>query len=125
MIVAAVEVGVGASQSYVQESDRMVLLHVGDDWLALDPEELRRAFDRGRKLMGPAGSNATSRSEFIGASSRVVDAEGMQAITDVPSTWFLDMARQRRIPYLKFGKYVRFDITSVLSHHEVQERTQR
>lgn len=120
--MAAVETDVDILPSHGPEPDVTVLLHVGDGWLALDAQELKRAFDRGRQLTWSTTSSATMKSESTKGRSRVVDAEAMQALTGVPSTWFLDMARMRRIPHLRFGKYVRFDVTEVLSQQEVRER---
>lgn len=47
------------------------------------------------------------------ASTEVVDAAQLEQRTGVPATWWMSQARERRIPFLKYGRYVRFDFAEV------------
>lgn len=47
--------------------------------------------------------------------SEVVDAAELQARTGIPASWWMTQARERRLPFRKMGRYVRFDIAEVMS----------
>jgi hypothetical protein len=40
--------------------------------------------------------------------ARLVDAEAMAAMLDVPSSWLLAQARRDAVPHVRLGRYVRF-----------------
>jgi hypothetical protein len=52
------------------------------------------------------------------APRKLIDAEQLEEITGVPATWWASQARERRLPFHKFGKYVRFDINEVFESDE-------
>jgi len=51
-----------------------------------------------------------------------LDAEDAGKMTEVPASWFLEAARQERIPHVRMGKYVRFRMSDVLQALEVRPR---
>jgi len=53
---------------------------------------------------------------------RLLSAEEMQAATGVPASWFEAQARERRIPFRKFGRWPRFDLEEILSLESFQRR---
>jgi hypothetical protein len=90
-----------------------MVIPYGNAFLAFSFETFSKALDLGRKLIGaPATSHPTEAPE----SSSVVDAKKMNEMTGIPASWFLEKARQKEIPHLSFGKYVRFNPSDVLSH---------
>jgi hypothetical protein len=48
-------------------------------------------------------------------SSELVDADELQARTGIPATWWMAQARERRVPFRKLGRYVRFDVAEIMS----------
>jgi excisionase family DNA binding protein len=39
----------------------------------------------------------------------LLDAKGAGELLGVPATWLLAQARRNAVPYVRLGKYVRFD----------------
>ena len=90
-------------------SEAAVLIPFNGVWLALTTEQFRVALEQGQALMGvPATATAPPAEE------KVLDAEGMERETAIPATWFLEQARQGKIPHIRAGKYVRFRLGEVL-----------
>jgi hypothetical protein len=54
--------------------------------------------------------------------SELVDAEQLEERTRIPASWWMSQARERRIPFRKFGKYVRFNLEEVLACDAYQRR---
>lgn len=52
------------------------------------------------------------RVERVG-SADIVDADKLEERTGIPASWWMTQARERRIPFHKFGRYVRFDFAEV------------
>lgn len=59
-------------------------------------------------LLKPSTATAKSPSELV-------DADELQARTGIPASWWMTQARERRLPFRKMGRYVRFDIAEVMS----------
>jgi len=90
-------------------SEAAVLIPFNGVWLALTTEQFRVALEQGHALMGaPATAIAPPAEE------KVLDAKGMECGTAIPATWFLEQARQGKIPHIRAGKYVRFRLGEVL-----------
>lgn len=51
-----------------------------------------------------------------------MSAEAMEAATGVPASWYATQARERRIPFRKLGRYVRFDFAEVMGSEAMQRR---
>lgn len=87
-----------------------VLIPFNGQWLALSPEAVHEGLQRGREVMGdPQPENCQK-----GTPECVYDAEGMEAATQIPATWFLEQARKGKVPHIRAGKYVRFRLNEVL-----------
>lgn len=93
-----------------------MLIPFGDQVLLLSRHELEEALRRGREFAGGASANQTPTSD------RVLDAEGMEIETKIPATWFLEQARQGKIPHVRAGKYVRFELATVLAALRTEPR---
>ncbi len=93
-----------------------VLIPLGDRCLALSQDQFVEALRRGRELMG---ENVASQAA---PTDRVLDAEGMEAETKIPATWFLQQARCGKIPHVRAGKYVRFERAKVLEALRTEPR---
>jgi len=83
----------------------LILVPFGSGFLALTPEQVNTARKLAQELV-PATGNADADSSDA---PKLVDAEGMEALTSVPASWWLEQARQKKIPFVRAGKYVRFD----------------
>jgi hypothetical protein len=95
----------------------IIIIPFGSDQLALTPDEIKAGKERARAIMAlddPKTGEKGNGHYF----PEVVDAEGAERATGVPSSWFLERARRREIPFLQFGKYVRFRLKDVLDHVE-------
>jgi predicted DNA-binding transcriptional regulator AlpA len=93
-----------------------VLIPCGSVWLALSPEQFREALQRGQDLI-PEPQQVPETED------RVLDAKGMEALTGIPAGWFLEQARQRKLPHVRAGKYVRFRVAEVLATLHVEVST--
>lgn len=99
-------------------TEGLITIMFGQDPLAFTPEEFRAGFERGRKIF-PAHNGQTG----LGSNAeRILTAEQAQAETGIPSSWFLESARQGKIPHVRAGKYVRFQLSEVLKVLEVRRR---
>lgn len=93
-----------------------VLVPFGGEFLALSQDQLQEAVKRGRELIPPMPVAAAQPADTI------VDSDGMEAVTGIPASWFLEQARQGNIPHYRCPKYVRFGINEVLGTLKVQPR---
>lgn len=48
-------------------------------------------------------------------SPELLDANQLEKRTGIPASWWAAQARERRVPFHKFGRYVRFDITEIFA----------
>src|SRR5580658_3239126 len=55
-------------------------------------------------------------------SAKLLSAEEMEAATSIPASWYATQARERRIPFRKLGRYVRFDFDEVMASEPLQRR---
>ncbi len=96
----------------------LIIIPVGASALALTREEFELALSRGREI------TASYESEKAPSSSdeSILSAEQAEKHTGVPASWFLEAARNGRIPYVRFGKYVRFRLSDLTQALEVRGR---
>lgn len=93
----------------------MIILHLPDPvgWIALTPEALRVAQSEAAELLGVVkrddGEVPATRSELVGA-KQAARALGVEA------SWLMRRARLRKVPFVKAGKYVRFDVDALRAH---------
>lgn len=97
-------------------TDRVLIPLPGIGTLALDGDTYRAALAAGADI---AASLTPSVSV---AASKLLCAEEMEAATGVPANWYATQARERRIPFRKLGRYVRFDYDEVMSSEPLQRR---
>ncbi len=55
----------------------------------------------------------SAESKDASASPELLDAAQLEQRTGIPATWWMSQARERRIPFHKYGRYVRFDFAEV------------
>ncbi len=92
-----------------------ILIPLGDRWLALDAATFAAALEAGARAVPAHDSASPSREP-----SRLLTAEQMAAATGTPASWFLAAARTNEIPFVRLGKYVRFDLAAVTAKLSVK-----
>jgi hypothetical protein len=92
----------------INSMSNSVLIAVGSEFLLLTLEQFQEALDRGRTLVPQTSTLAVREVDEI------LDADGIAERTQIPASWFLEQARQRKLCHLRAGKYVRFCVTDVL-----------
>lgn len=95
----------------LETQENFILVPFGNSFLALTRNDLTKATQLGNEIVGRESINTKGDNS---SRETLVDAEGMKEKTGIPSTWFLEAARQGRIPYIKAGKYVRFRLEEVI-----------
>jgi hypothetical protein len=90
-------------------------MQFGDRTIALTSEEFEAGLQRGLELVGSAATlSGTNGSEPL------LTAEEIAAVTPgIPSAWYLAHARQGQIPYVKLGRYIRFQLGKIVEHGAV------
>jgi hypothetical protein len=100
------------------ENGHLIIIPHGHGFLAFSLDTFKKAQALGQAIMGqPAGSPSVETGQH---DEKILDAEQAQTLTGVPSSWFLEQARQEKIPYLRFGKYVRFKLSEVVASAEIR-----
>lgn len=87
-------------------SDVVLVVVPGLGALALSQEALRSALARGRELLGEPAAGAPARAEAV---PELVNADELEKRSGIPASWWMARARERRVPFRKVGRYVRFD----------------
>jgi hypothetical protein len=89
----------------------MVLIQLSSgQWMALTPEEVASAMARASELM-PAVTAAPTTAQAPAV--EVLTAEQMSERFSIAASWFMEQARFDQIPFLKCGKYIRFEPAAV------------
>ena len=86
-----------------------ICIPFGALFLVLTEDEFNEARSRGEQIIGLKTFEAEPHS--VG---RLLDAKGISEVTGIPSTWFLEQARKKKIPHHRGGKYVRFKECEIL-----------
>jgi hypothetical protein len=60
--------------------------------------------------------------EIASPTSELLDADGLEARTGIPASWWMTQARERRVPFRKMGRYVRFDVAEVMACEAYKRR---
>jgi hypothetical protein len=89
-------------------ADHLIVLPLGGELLAFTRAELDAARARARDL-GLDANNSATQVEAL------VDSARMAEIAGVPRSWIEEAARQKRIPSVEAGKYVRYRPSAVLA----------
>jgi hypothetical protein len=74
----------------------------------------REVFDQ--HLLKPQTPVSTSPSELL-------DADQLEEHTGIPAGWWMTQARERRLPFRKLGRYVRFELSEIMSCDAYRRRT--
>lgn len=61
-------------------------------------------------------------SEPASSAGELVDAEELERRTQIPASWWLTQARERRVPCRKIGRYVRFDVEEIFRCDEFRRK---
>lgn len=77
--------------------------------IVLNAEDFAKATAAGEQLQKHGAERLLTGNEIAG-------------LTSIPESWFLEQARLGTIPHRKFGKYVRFLYSEVLSCPHFQAR---
>ena len=85
----------------------MVVIEFSGQVLVLSEASFEEARLRGLELMPTAPADT--------AATEILDASGMEDRTKIPASWWLESSRRGTVPYLKFGKYVRFVLSEALA----------
>lgn len=85
--------------------------------LAMTREQFNSALAAGRAMSSAPPTVDPQRPRDV-----LVDAAGMETRTGVPASWWMTQARERRIPFQKIGRRVRFDPVAVLESDAFRRR---
>lgn len=96
-------------------SKSFILIPFGIEFLALSQEAFREALELGRQVAGI--ENIAKDTKPI---EKLLDADEAGEITGIPPSWFLETARQGKIPHIRAGKYVRFRMSDVIQALEIR-----
>lgn len=94
-----------------------ILIPFGGEYLALTPDQLEAARQRGREIMRPAETHVPHPQD-----DPIFDADGMEARTGIPASWWLEQARRGEVPHIRAGKYVRFRLNETLASLRAETR---
>ena len=94
-----------------------VCIPFGNLVLVLTENQFEEAKDRGQQIMITDSTKAEAVTR-----GRVLDAKGMSNATGIPQSWFLEQARNNKIPHIRAGKYVRFNESEILKYLSVKNK---
>jgi excisionase family DNA binding protein len=96
-------------------TDRIFVPLADGRWLSLTSEQFAEAEQAGQALRPASTSTYQSRDQ----EDQLLTAEQLEQRTNVPASWWQQAARERRIPYARVGRYVRFRFAEVAEHFSV------
>lgn len=101
-------------------SDQVILAIPGVGTLALTRERFEEALKSGREFTAPVSSVAepVQSPATHTQPSALLDADQLEDLTNIPRTWWMTRARERRIPFRKIGRRVRFVLEEVMACEE-------
>jgi hypothetical protein len=100
-------------------SDRIVLPLPDGRWLALNRDVFEAGIAAGAEFASPVPSRVASPAPSV---AKLMSGEELEAATGIPASWFATQARERRIPFRKLGRYVRFDYAEISTCEAFQRR---
>jgi len=101
----------------MENRENFILIPLGNNFLALTQDEFVKATKLGKKILEGENPN---KSEENSSNEVLLDADEMSDKTGIPPSWFLEAARQEKIPHVKAGKYVRFRFGEVIKTLEAR-----
>ena len=102
-------------------ADQIVVCLPDGRWLALDRETFEAGLSAGAEFSSSAAPSAAPVTNGSTA-PKLMTAEEMETATGVPASWYATQARERRIPFRKLGRYVRFSYDELLTCDAFQRR---
>ena len=94
-------------------TDRILIPLADGRWLCLTSEQFAEA-EQAAQALRPASTSGQT-----GSNDELLTAQQLQERTNVPASWWEQAARQRRVPYARIGRYVRFRFAEVAEHFSV------
>lgn len=92
--------------------DAVVLVPLPDGRaLALERDAYLEALERGQELLPTGNGSAAAGGDGV---PEIRDAGGMEALTSVPASWWLEAARRGDVPSIQAGTYRRFRVDEAL-----------
>ena len=91
--------------------------------LALTPAALREARARGRELLSEP--QAPPSKAIASPERRLLTADELAECTGIKSDWWMAGAREHRVPHVRIGRQVRFQLDEVLASDAVKRRAAR
>jgi hypothetical protein len=104
--------------------DLVLIPFPGLGTLVLSRDQFTAALAAGRTLETQAPAVPENIPSHA-AEEGLVDAECLAERTGVPKSWWMAQARNRRIPFRKIGRRVRFDPKEVLESTTFRRRAQQ
>ena len=101
----------------INDARTPVVIPFGGEFLLLTLEQFQEALHQGRTLVSQASGPVVREADEI------LDADGIAERTQIPASWFLEQARQRKLCHLRAGKYVRFCLNDVLDALQIAAST--
>lgn len=98
------------------EKDDLILLPLGPYCLALSREEFEKAIKLGSEIVGTVKTETT----IADTQDKLYTADQIAEMTQIPISWFLEQARQGKIPHVRAGKYVRFRMKDLIEALEIR-----
>jgi hypothetical protein len=105
-----------------ERADRVLIPLPDGRWLALAPDAFRAALAEGSALAEGAKLSAAPAPSAAASAPKLMSAEELEAATGVPASWFATQARERRLPFRKLGRYVRFNFEDLMACEAFQRR---
>jgi hypothetical protein len=94
-------------------SDTIVLPIAGLGVLVMPRADFEAALSAGRALLTPAPPPAPAAASQ--SNPRLLDADQIEALTNIPASWWMAAARTRSIPFRRMGRRVRFVLEEIVA----------
>ena len=75
------------------------------------------------RYSGAGGQENRAAAAASQSPEELLTSQQMEAVTQIPSGWYLESARRREIPFVKLGRYPRFLLSKVVEHGAVTPPT--
>lgn len=100
-------------------ADLIFLPLPGVGTLAMTREQFDAALNAGRDVVARPAVQAAPAATH---EPRLLNARELEEATGVPQSWWMAQARERRIPFRKIGRRVRFTLEEVLACEAFKRR---
>lgn len=83
-------------------------------WIAIRASELQEAQLRAAALLPPSAANTVPEAAYKPVARTLLSPGDTAIALAVDESWLLRAAREGTIPYVRLGKYVRFDPDAII-----------